>query len=79
MEVLNPCLTANFVQTIAVTTLTTTVGAAAVGTQYEIPTDTVSSLFGNGYDMCGDRIHYLEDSTSSRIYPRIGDFDSSTF
>ena len=52
--------------------MTNTVAAEAVGTQYEMPTDSVSSTLGNldGYDLCGERIHYLVDSSGNKIYPQ---------
>ena len=53
--------------------------ADSVGTQYDIPTDSVSTLYGDGYTLCGERIHYLQDATGSKIYPRNGDSSSTSF
>ena len=75
----NPCETANFVIAYPVNSLSTSVGSDSIGTQYEIPTDSVSTLYGNGYNKCGDRIHYLQSSTGSKIYPVIGDSSATTF
>ena len=79
MEVVNPCLTSNFVQAISTSSLTAKVGATSkIGTQYEIPIDTASVSLGTGYYSCGDRIHYLIESiTGARIYPVPGNPNAS--
>ena len=72
MVVNNLCFTTTFTPTYSVSALTNTVGADSVGTQYEVPTDSVSSTLGNldGYDFCGERIHYLVDNFGNKIYPQ---------
>ena len=59
MVVDNPCETASFTTAYLVNSLSTNVGADSVGTQYNIPTDSVSSLYGDSYTLCGERVRYL--------------------
>ena len=42
------------------------VGASGEVTQtYTEPTDTASTLYGDGYDRCGARAHYIADADGS--------------
>ena len=79
IDVVDPCEQANFAQTISISYLQTTLEAEKVGTQYEVPTDTVSSAYGNGYDTCGDREHYLIDSDGRIVHPRPMSSESTNF
>ena len=69
MSITTPCDTASFSFTYTSSSVSYTVGASSIGTEYSMPTDTASSLYGNGYDTCGDRTHYLVDILGNKLYP----------
>ena len=44
-----------------------------------MPTDSASVTYGDGYDKCGSRIHYLLSSSGEKLYPDSVSAFSSTF
>lgn len=66
IEYKNPCRVAIMDQTRTITNMETTVDDKTTQKQTYLDfIDNVSTLYGNGYDKCGPRVHYLTDMSNN--------------
>ena len=79
LDVTNPCETTSFTTSYPGLSMTYNVADPVTGIQYEIPTDSASASYGNGFDKCGSRIHYLLSANGEQIYPRTVSSTSASF
>ena len=79
MEVTNPCLTSSFTTNYPASSITYNIAEDKTGIQYQMPTDTASTSYGDGFDRCGSRVHYLLSSAGQKIYPETVTSVSSSF
>ena len=65
MTLADPCL-ATTVNTVSITDMSIKIGDASYVTySYTDPTDTASASYGDGYNICGARAHYIAEADGS--------------
>ena len=67
--VTNPCESSSFNTDYPVLSISYNVANDKEGIQYLMPTDDASLTYGNGFDKCGSRVHYLVSDSGVKIYP----------
>jgi len=70
--IINPCLTSTVSAQPVSDYLTTVLAGVPTTWLYDEATDSASTTYGDGYDRCGARKHYLTDSNNSQTqYPDV--------